>query len=390
MKFVDNLLNTIGDMEKGNFGIVVSGGPAPGINGVINAAVIAATKHGYSVKGFQDGFRGVCTGQPDAIVDLPLEDVNRIYGTGGSILGLTRFDPFETEERKKTFLSALAKNNIDKLLIIGGDGSAYLSYLLHTQFPELSIAHIPKTIDNDLELPNQHPSFGFETARYVGTEILETLKTDARSTKRWFFVESMGRSAGFLALGLGVASGSPLTIIPEEYAGKKPSVEDLAAEIFNTIKIRTDLGKPYGVVILAEGLLDCLSPDKDPKLRDTPRDPLGRIVYSEISLGEVVLPSLKELCKKAGIQTRINTKNLGYELRCHKPVSFDIEYTRFLGLGAVEHLLAGLRGIMVTREFDRLGYVPLEKMLDKNGRIKSRTVDLESDFYRVAQSFMYR
>lgn len=376
--------------KKGNFGIVVSGGPAPGINGVINACVIAAVKRGYGVKGLVDGFRGVCTGAPNSVVPLILEEVARIYGSGGSVLGIARYNPLADATAESRLVQAFEEHEIDKLVVIGGDGSALLSYALQQKYPDLMVAHIPKTIDNDLILPNEHPSFGFETARYAGTEILETLKTDARTSKRWFLVETMGRRAGFLALGLGVASGAPLTLIPEEYEGLSPTPDDIAHTIFNTMEKRRAVNKPYGVVILAEGLLDCLNQDSHPLLRDAPRDPIGRLIHSEIELGDVIKPTLKRMWAEAGVKVTINTKNIGYELRCHKPISFDIEYSRFLGVGAIEHLLNGRKGIMVTREYDKLSFTPLKSMIGDDGKVLSRKLNLKSDLYRVARTFMIR
>jgi 6-phosphofructokinase 1 len=117
---------------------------------------------------------------------------------------------------------------------------------------------------------------------------------------------------------------------------------------------------------------------------------MGRIRYSQVELGDVVIPPLKELLKNVGIEVHIITKNIGYELRCCDPISFDIEYTKFLGYGAVQHILEGNSGIMVTRDFDKLGFIPLQSMAGDNGIIKSRGVDLSSDLYRVARSFMIR
>ena len=200
----------------------------------------------------------------------------------------------------------------------------------------------------------------------------------------------MGRKAGFLALGLGIASGATITIIPEEFSGRKVTPEEISNTLFSTIKRRAELGKEYGVAIIAEGVLDCIDPQSSPVLRSCARDPLGRLEYSQIELGEVILPILRGQCKDAKIDCKLITKNIGYELRCHRPVSFDIEYTKFLGYGAVRHILAGESGIMVTRDFDTLGFERLEHMLQEDGTIRSRRVDLESDLYRVARSFMFR
>jgi ATP-dependent phosphofructokinase / diphosphate-dependent phosphofructokinase len=377
---------------QGSIGIVVSGGPAPGINGVISATVYAAQNEGFTVKGLYNGFKGISTGESDVIVDLnPNTIPGGIYKTGGSILGTSRFNPLSKPETFSVFVERLAAHRIDKLIVIGGEGSAWVSHQLSVKLPELRIVHVPKTIDNDLILPNNYSSFGFQTARSVGTEILNTLKVDAKTCQRWFLVTSMGRKAGFLALGLGIASGATLTLIPEEFNDKpRPSPRDIADIILKTIKRRHAMGRSYGVIILAEGIVDVLDPESSEELANIPRDELGRVRYNMLEIGDVVAPPLRDLCKQHGLNVKINTKNIGYELRCHRPVSFDVEYTTFLGYGAVQLLKQGLSGVMVVRDYDRLDYRYLSDMILEDGKISSRTVDLDSDYYRVASSFMIR
>jgi ATP-dependent phosphofructokinase / diphosphate-dependent phosphofructokinase len=371
-------------------GILVSGGPAPGINGVICASVAEATRRGVRIKGLRNGFKGLATGEPGCVVPLDQATISSMYNTGGSMLGTSRFNPLSKDETRDRFREGLRREGINKLIVIGGEGSAFVSYSLTNEFSDLQIVHVPKTIDNDLILPNHHPSFGFETARYVGTNILQTLMTDAKTCQRWFLVTSMGRKAGFLALGLGVASGATLTLIPEEFEGSTPTPVDIAQIVLTSIKLRQEQGYEYGVAILAEGILDALDPNYSEELRECPRDELGRIRYSLLELGDVILRPLRRLCQASGMDVKINTKNIGYELRCHHPVSFDIEYTTFLGYGAVELLLEGRSGVMVTRDFDKLGFEPLYDMMMPDGTVRSRKVDLDSDFYRISRSFMTR
>jgi len=371
-------------------GIVVSGGPAPGINSVISSSVIAAFNLGYGTVGLTEGFRGVALRGADAIQDLSINDVSRIYKLGGSIIGTSRYNPFATPESTKKFREALATADVDKLIVIGGEGSAYLSLQIIKKFPEISVVHVPKTIDNDLDLPNDYPSFGFETARSVGTKIVDTLCVDAKTTQRWFLVTSMGRKAGFLALGLGLSSRATVTLIPEEFEAGKATPEDVTEILFNSIKKRSEIGKNFGVAVMAEGLIDMLDPESHPLLKECPRDDLGRIKHAELELGDLLKPILKKRCKEAGIETTFYNKNLGYELRCADPVSFDIEYTTFLGLGAVSHLHDGQRGVMVIRDHDKIGSIPLSDMERADGRIRSRKVNLDSDVYRVARMYMIR
>lgn len=377
-------------MSRGTIGIVVSGGPAPGINTVIASSVGEAVRRGYRVVGFRHGFKGLSDREALPLIPLYPESVEESRHDGGSILGTARVNPLADASTRRYLEEQFVKHEIDKLIVIGGEGSAFVSYTLGKQYPELSIVHVPKTIDNDLFLPNQHPSFGFETARFVGTNILNTLITDAKTCQRWFIVTSMGRKAGFLALGLGIASGAISTLIPEEFADDRVSIEELTDNVFRTMEKSVLGGRDYGVIILAEGIIDVLKTEGCRELEECPRDEIGRIKYADLEIGDLLLPRIRERCVANGRPVVVNTKNIGYELRCHHPVSFDIEYTTFLGFGAVRLLDEGRKSVMVTRDFDRISFQSLESMLDETGRMKSRTVDLDSDLYRAARSFMVR
>ncbi|RMG42138.1 MAG: 6-phosphofructokinase [Candidatus Dadabacteria bacterium] len=376
--------------DTGNFGIIVSGGPAPGINSVIASVTIEAENRGYKVYGFRDGFRGLLSDEEHSVVPLSINSVSHISRTGGSVLGTSRYNPLSHKDAGNRICSKLEKLLIDKLVVIGGEGSAYLSYRLTTLSDAVKVAHIPKTIDNDLILPNDYPSFGFETARSIGTEILATLIEDAITTNRWFIVSSMGRSAGFLALGMGLAAGATLTIIPEEFSDQYISPLEVAEIIFGSILKRFRYGKHYGVALMAEGLIDRFDASRVPELQNITRDELGRIRYADVRLEDLVAGQLRRLCKENELEVKITTKNIGYELRCHAPLSFDIEYTKFLGHGAVRFLLEGRSGIVIVRNYDNIEYVKLSEMLTADGRIAARRVDLGSDFYKVARSFMIR
>jgi ATP-dependent phosphofructokinase / diphosphate-dependent phosphofructokinase len=372
----------------GNFGIIVSGGPAPGINSVIASVVIQAEQSGFGIKGFKKGFKGIVIDKQDCVVDLNIDGVLPIASSGGSILGTSRFNPFFDQESQQTFFQILQGNNVDKLVIIGGEGTAYISHKIAKVKPLLRVAHIPKAIDNDLILPNKYPSFGFETARYEGTRILRTIITEARTTDRWFIIRTMGRRAGFLALGLGIAAGATLTLIAEQFQDRSVSPRDVADLIFSSVKKRIRNNQYYGTAVIAEGIIDKFERKLVPELQNCPRDEVGRIRYSEVSLEELVISALREMTKEAGLNVRYKAENIGYEIRSCDPVSFDIEYTRLLGFGAVKYLLEGLSGITVVRDFDNLAYVPLINMVEESGRVHSRVVDCSSDIYKVASSFM--
>lgn len=377
-------------MNNGNFGIVVSGGPAPGINSVIASVVVRASDTGHKVLGLNRGFHGIVNIGQEVVQELTPKSINHIANTGGSVLGTSRFNPFENDESKSKLFNLLKHNDIDKLVVIGGEGSAYLSYKISQELPKVRVAHIPKTIDNDLILPNKHPSFGFETARFAGCRILNTIMADAKTTNRWFIVRTMGRKAGFLALGLGMACGVAITIIAEQFKDKKViTLDDVVLPILNSLKKRRSEGKEYGTAVIAEGIIDMLDPDCNEDLKNCPRDDMGRLRFAEVSLEDIIAKRLRELCAKEDIDTRFSVSDIGYELRCREPVPFDIEYTKLLGFGAVEYLLEGKKGIMVVRDFDNLAWVPLEHMIDENKlSLKTRSVDINSDVFKMASSFM--
>ncbi|MCB0338665.1 MAG: 6-phosphofructokinase, partial [Bdellovibrionales bacterium] len=370
-------------------GIVVSGGPAPGINSVISSVVIEAHNQGFSCCGLLGGFEAITYNSGKAFIPLKIEDVSRIANLGGSILGTSRFNPIANDESKKLFQQALSQEKIAALIVVGGEGSAYLSHQINKSNLGIRVVHVPKTIDNDLILPHEYPSFGFETARYVGTNILRTLSAESKTSQRWFIVNTMGRNAGFLALGMGLAAGATLTLIPEEFK-KDTKLEDVCSVIQQSIEKRVQSGKNYGLAVIAEGIIDKLDSSDIPQLRDCTRDKLGRIQHSEIRLEDLVASRIRSWASHSKQKLHVTAENIGYELRCHDPVAFDLEYTKMLGFGAVKFIAEGKSGVMVVRDYDRITYRNLEDLCGPDGKINSRTVNLSSDFYMVARSYMIR
>ena len=182
-------------------GILTGGGDCPGLNPVIRAAVKTALQEGFEVFGIHNGWKGLVEAD---IKPLDASSVSGILHRGGTILGTSRTNPFKDKGALEKLKANFKKFGLDALIAIGGEDTLGVANKLYQE--GLKIVGVPKTIDNDLILPNHYPSFGFETARYVGTKIVDTLMVDAKTTKRWFLVTSMGRKAGFLALGLGIAS----------------------------------------------------------------------------------------------------------------------------------------------------------------------------------------
>ena len=159
-------------MSSGRLAIVVGGGPAPGINAVISSAAIEAINEGFEVFGIQDGFKWLIQEDSSKIRPIAIEDVSRIHLKGGSVLGTARDNPTKTEQGIKSVISTLRSVGITHLVTIGGDDTALSSsYVAEKSNGAIKTVHVPKTIDNDLPLPNHIPTFGFQTARHVGVEL---------------------------------------------------------------------------------------------------------------------------------------------------------------------------------------------------------------------------
>src|SRR5919106_3881218 len=197
--------------------ILVGGGPAPGINAVIAAATIEASNHGLRVLGCYDGFRWLLEGDTRHVVDLSINTVSRIHFEGGSILRTSRANPTRAPEGVARVADTLRRLGVDHLMTIGGDDTAFAASRLAGATPGLTVAHVPKTIDNDLPLPSDIVTFGFGTACNLGKDLVHNLMQDAATTERWYFITVMGRHAGHLALGIGGGAAATLTVIAEEF-----------------------------------------------------------------------------------------------------------------------------------------------------------------------------
>ncbi|MEW6600419.1 MAG: 6-phosphofructokinase, partial [Nitrospirota bacterium] len=188
-------------MEQ-NLGIVVGGGPAPGINGVISAATVEAHNRGINVIGILDGFKWLFRGDAGKVIKLDHKNAWPVHSKGGSILRISRDFPDNPEESFQAMIKTLKKLKIHYLITIGGDGTSFVAREIEKRTDgAISVAHVPKTIDNDLPLPGGAQTFGFETARHWGTQIVRNIIEDARTTGRWYFITTMGRNTGHLALG---------------------------------------------------------------------------------------------------------------------------------------------------------------------------------------------
>jgi 6-phosphofructokinase 1 len=380
--------------------ILCGGGPAPGINSVISAVTIEARNEGLGVIGIYDGFEHLIDGDSNYFRPLEIEDVSRIHFQGGTILRTSRANPTKSPEATASVVRALRERDVAYLVTIGGDDTAFgAATVAHAADGALRVAHVPKTIDNDLPLPAGMPTFGYETARYVGTDLVLTIMEDSRSTNRWFVVVVMGRKAGHLALGIGKSAGATVTIIPEEFEKPAITLDDISRVIEGAILKRRMNGQSYGVAVVAEGVGERIDPAELVKNAgiELSYDPYGHVALADIPLAAMIKQRVQRRFQARGQKLQVTDVTLGYELRCKQPIPFDIDYTRTLGYGAVRFLLdedhdPRLReGGFICLDGVDLKVLPFEDLRDPaTGRTRVRTVDVHSEYYRVARDYMIR
>ena len=376
-------------------GVLVGGGPAPGINSVIHAVVMEAARNHCEVFGINEGFKHLMQGELAGAFLTP-EKVAFIYSEGGSIIHTARANPTRSQETLEQCVKTLDQAGISALVSIGGDDTAYSAsrvarYAQEIMGIDLRSAHVPKTIDNDLPLPEDIPTFGFETARETGTRIVMNLKRDAATIRNWFLVLTMGRQSGHLALGIGQSSTATVTLIPEEWPAGKIRLREVVDILVTTMLLRLLEGKPYGVAVLAEGILENLVREDLLSLDHVERDEHGHIRLAEVNFLDILKRELDKELGKLGIQLKLVKFQLGYELRCAPPCAYDIEYTRSLGGAAVDFLLEGGTNAIITLQRGQIVPIPYDEMLNpETGRTEVRMVNIDSFRYQSAYKFMTR
>ena len=376
---------------RSKLGILVGGGPAPGINSVIGAATIRGALGGLRVLGIRDGFRWLMHGEIEHVTPLGIEHVSRIHFRGGSHLGISRANPTTDPALLENTVQALEHLGVDRLITIGGDDTAYSAMKVadHSR-GRLRVVHVPKTIDNDLDLPPHVDTFGFQTARHVGVELVKNLMVDAKTTSHWFFVSSMGRKAGHLALGIGKAAGATLTLIPEEF-GERISFRAIVDTLAGAIIKRLRDGRRDGVAVIAEGVVLGIDASELAEVGELTRDEHGNPRLAEIDIGQILRRAVSERLAALGLAPTIVSKNLGYELRCADPTPQDMEYTRDLGYCAAQYLLEGGTAAMVSMQGGQFVPIPFTDLIDPvTGRARIRLVDVHSSRYLIARRYMIR
>ena len=389
-----------GESQKSNIGVLVGGGPAAGINGVISAVTLEARSRARNVIGIYEGFQWLMKGDTGHVKELDHDDVSRIHFQGGSILNTSRANPTKKPEDLQRVIATLDSLGIGYLATVGGDDTMFAaSQVAKRAGGRIRVCHVPKTIDNDLPLPGEIPTFGFETARQLGFELVKNLMEDSRTTGRWYFVVVMGRAAGHLALGIGKASGATLSIIPEEFRG--PVHLETVCDILEgaILKRKAQWNRTDGVAVIAEGLLEKVPPEELSSIEGVriTHDSYGHLRLAELDLAYILKTLVEQRFAARGTPITIVHKNIGYEVRSAPPIAFDCEYVRTLGYGAIEFLLdqrpesANLNGALVCLLNGKLSYLDFAELLDpKTGKSRVRLVDVHKPSYRIAREYMIR
>ncbi len=364
---------------KESIAILCAGGPAPGINSVIGSITKVFNNAGYRVLGLHEGFKTIFSVAPNFEV-IGFEFADDIYNRGGSALRMSRYKPEDSEFTTDFFV----KNNVKLLVTIGGDDTAStasrLSEFLKSNKINVANIHVPKTIDNDLPLPEGISTFGYQSAKEEGVKIVSTIYEDARTSGNWFVVSAMGREAGHLAFGIGTACHCPMIIIPEMFNKTKCTFDKITSLIISSIIKRKILGIEYGVAVVSEGVFHFMS---DNEIIDTginfTYDAHGHPELGNVSKSHIFNMLLQHRLKKLGFSIKSRPNELGYEVRCARPIAFDLVYTTLLGTGVLKLFQQGISGCMVT--VDNLGAITplfLKDVVDKDGKVKPRLLNMDS------------
>ena len=387
--------------HRERIGRLVGAGPAPGIHSRSREAALQPIAEGCEVLGIYDGWEHLMEGRTDMVRGLSIADVSRIHKEGGSILRTSRANPTKTPETLHRTVASLKELGIFRLVTIGGDDTAFAAREVALAADgALRVAHVPKTIDNDLPLPADMPTFGYETARFVGSDLCLNLMEDSRTTNRWFFVVVMGRKSGHLALGIGRAAGATITIIPEEFPRERITFDDVCTILEGAIVKRRAMGRRDGVAIIAEGIGEKMDPAELARLPGVhvEYDAYDHIRLAEIPMETILKRAVQRRFADRGLKVTITDLRLGYELRCANPITFDIDYTRTLGFGAARFLLSApkedalrIGGIVSLGRGGHVRVVPFDEFRDPaTGRTRVRLVDIGAEAYEVARQYMLR
>jgi len=364
--------------------IICGGGPAPGINSVISTVAKVFLNDDYRVLGLHEGFKGLFSEEPEIKeIDFALADT--IFSRGGSTLIMSRFKPGTEKLNTKLFL----ENNVKLLVSIGGDDTAStanrITAYLQQEHILISNIHVPKTIDNDLPLPDRNPTFGFHSAKDEGVRIGNTIYEDARTSQNWFVMSAMGRSAGHLAFGIATSCHFPMMVIPEMFGKTNVTLDKVVRLIISSIVKRKIGNIQYGVAMISEGIFHIMPKSELDKIGiEFTYDAHGHPELGNVSKSHILNMLVQNKLKELGIDIKSRPVELGYELRCCRPIGFDLTLCTLLGLGVKKLFDEGKSGCLVSAN-SRGEITPLylSDLEDEQGKIQPRLVDIDSEFSRL-------
>lgn len=363
--------------------ILTGGGPAPGMNSVVGSVAKTFLQKGYRVIGLHEGYSGLFDQTPRTTdIDFMLAD--DIFNRGGSFLKMSRFKPSAKNFDEDFNLDFFVNNNIVLLVTVGGDDTAStanrIAKFLEAKNYPISNIHVPKTIDNDLPLPDNTPTFGYQSAKAQGTIIGRTVYNDARTSENWFIVAAMGRSAGHLAFGIGTACHYPMIVIPEMFNKTEITVEKIVNLVVSSIIKRKMMGMNYGAAIISEGVFHALSNEEIKKSGVTfSYDDHGHPELGKVSKAHIFNEMIENKLKAIGMKVKSRPVEIGYEVRCQTPIAYDLVYCSLLGMGVYKLFSEGKTGCMVyVSQAGGIEPLYLKDLQDENGKIPPRLVDINS------------
>jgi 6-phosphofructokinase 1 len=357
--------------------ILAGGGPAPGINTVISTVAKTFLKAGYRVLGLNEGYKNLFKENP-LVDEIDFIYADEIQKQGGSALRMSRYKPKNEEFNTNFFV----KNNVKLLVTIGGDDTAStanrISKYLSENNVQIQNIHVPKTIDNDLPLPDGQPTFGYYSAKDAAVHLVQTVYEDARTSGNWFVLSAMGREAGHLAFGMTSACHCPMVVIPEMFNKTDVTLDAIINLMVSSIVKRKLLGVEYGVVIISEGVFHFMTDAEIEKSGVAfTYDEHGHPELGNVSKAHIFNLLLQQRLRLLGLSVKSRPVEIGYGIRCVEPNGYDLTYCSLLGYGVKKLFDRGVTGAMVTTN-PKGEIIPLylKDVEDENGKIKPRLVNL--------------
>jgi ATP-dependent phosphofructokinase / diphosphate-dependent phosphofructokinase len=367
---------------KNAVAILCGGGPAPGMNTVVGSVAKIFLRNGWKVIGLHGGYSGLFSKAP-RMVDIDFLYADDIFNRGGSALKMSRFKPKDADFESNFNLDLFKQNNIKLLVTIGGDDTAStanrIAKFIADKGYDLKNIHVPKTIDNDLPLPDHTPTFGYQSAKEAGVAICNTVYEDARTSENWFIVSAMGRSAGHLAAGIGGACHFPMLVIPEMFNKTTITIDKIVNLVISAMIKRTILGVPYGAAIVSEGVFHALSEEeiKNSGINFS-YDDHGHPELGKVSKAHIFNEMIEHKLKSTRLKIKSRPVEVGYEVRCVRPISYDLIYCSLLGIGVYELFSKGETGCMVYVDAaGKASPLYLKDLQGPDGKIPPRLVDIE-------------